>query len=151
MLCLFGSQGCSVCGPAASTANFLLLLQCVSESLIKYSCMVKDLWSQPLGKRAGRLTCCPGVTVLLGECLSPSFPSTLLSLPGFKCCHPVSSSGQGCQEPLTSLSLAGSWTLSRSPDFFPLLLLPGCFVVLVFLGFFFLSHFDNVKFIYFLN
>lgn len=49
-----------------------------------------------------------------------SFPSVLLSLPGFECRHPVSSSGQGCQEPLTLLSLAESWTLSRSLDFSPL-------------------------------
>lgn len=59
-------------------------------------------------KRAGRPPRCPGVTVLLGECLSPSFPSTPLSVPGFECRHRGSSSGRGCQEPLTFLSLAGS-------------------------------------------
>lgn len=88
--------------------------------LIKPLCELEKLWLQGLGSRVDH----PGVTVLGGECLSLSLVaisaarSARLRVP-----PPRLFIRTGLPGATYLLSLAGTWTLSRSLDFSPLLLL----------------------------
>lgn len=73
--------GCRACGLGTSAVPSSLLLF-ISECLVQYSFFLEEPQSQAFGKRVSMPMHCPGATVLLGECLSPSH----------QCCSPCQAS-----------------------------------------------------------